>query len=158
MLFCFPRSRPIPSRLVDQQIKLCFNFQALTVIILLERFRCLSAANDLRATVGKSVMKFSERSNFSKFSVPWKTSLLNLDSRFLPRSRICRWPSSVKAPPSTAEIMFPCKSISSKVFCDKNEPWRMSAEKLTMRTMFYILLLQYNTYHKSVQYPILYAK
>lgn len=42
----------------------------LTVIMLLDRFKFFRAANDFSATVGKSVMKFSEISNFSKFSVP----------------------------------------------------------------------------------------
>lgn len=97
----------------------------LTEIILLDKFKCLRLPNDLRATVGKSAMKFSDRSNRSKFSMPWNTSLLIFDSLLRPRSRLCISLRPMKAPPSTVDIMFPCKSISSNVFCDMNDACRI---------------------------------
>lgn len=56
---------------MHKEIIYFFGIQNLiTDIMLLDRFKFLRLVNDFRATVGKSEIKFSERSNFSKFSIP----------------------------------------------------------------------------------------
>jgi hypothetical protein len=121
--------------------------------MLLERFRYRSAAKDLIATVGKSAMKFSDKSNFSKFSIPWNTSLLNLESLLRPRSRVSKSERPRNAPPSMVDIMLPCKSISSKVFWDTNDACRIEAEKekkVFSLLNFNIYILKDTTYEQHV--------
>lgn len=72
----------------------------LTFIIFEERFKYLRFLNSLRDGLGKSAMKFSDKSNKTRFSAPWNTSLLNLVNRLWDSLRYFSFSKELNALPS----------------------------------------------------------